>query len=152
MNKEEFAAWVLTDEGKSIVNPFVDSRVTQAIHTFESKHPNNLNLGSRLDEIEKAIETKDSELNKQKLNNFIIRKCFESQIDPDLLEGFQVTDEKSVVEKIEQLSKLRKDSTTSQMNGMLSNNSFRPSGKQDKDDTKKTWNQFVLEAESRDLH
>jgi len=147
-SKDKFLEWANSDEGKLLLNPYVDSKNTQAIKTYTANHPNPLELGSRLDEIESKIRDKDSELNKQKLNNFIIRKCFESNLDPDMLEGYAVTDEKSVIDKIEQLSKLKRDSDISRTNYELAG-SIKPSGSMQTETSKKSFADFVLEAESR---
>jgi hypothetical protein len=150
-DRAEFVQWFDSVEGKEIAHPAFDVKVNSAIQTYIKKHPDTKDLGPRLDEIEKAIAAKDAELEKETLSHFAYRKCVEAGIDFDLLDGFPLTDEKQIVEKINQLGTKQSKSVDQIINDRLANMQVKPKIGQQRDSSPiKGFNEYALEAEERD--
>ena len=150
-DKAEYLEWVNCDKYKTIAQPVFDQKVNAAIQTYIKKHPDSTALSATLDEIEKAIAAKDAELAKETLSHFAYRKCVESGIDFDLLEGYPLTDEKQIVEKINQLGTKQAKSVDQLINERLAGMQRKPQlGQQRESPPIKGFNEYALEAEERD--
>jgi len=149
-DKAEFVQWFDSAEGKEIAHPAFDVKVNSAIQTYIKKHPDSAALGATLDEIEKAIALKDAELAKETLSHFAYRQCVEAGIDPDLLSGFPLTDEKQITEKINQLGTKQAKSVDQIINERIAGMQRKPQLGQERETTIKTKNDYILEAEERD--
>ena len=55
MDKTAFAAWSESEDGKKILAPYVDRKVSEGIATFKSNHPLSADLTERLDRLETAL-------------------------------------------------------------------------------------------------
>ena len=151
-DKAEFLEWFKSDEAKEIAFPIIDSKVSAGIKTYSLKHPDSHALGERLDEIEKKISEKEALLKNNELQFFAYKKCNENGIDYELLDGFPLSDEKAIDEKILQLTKTNALTKDRIVNELLANSPKPSSGQWVENSGKKTYNDYVLEAEERERH
>jgi hypothetical protein len=149
MNKQEFDLWINTDEGKAIAGPYFDSKVGNAIKTYQSKHPTKDNLGLILDEIEKKIANKDLEARANDLRFFAYKRCIENNVDYELLEGFNFDNEESISNKIDQLAVTQSKLSNQMIHEKLASTSKPKSGQQ-RETPIKDANYYLLQAEERD--
>ena len=149
MTKEEFALWINTDEGKSIVSPFVDNKITGAIKTYQQKHPIKDNLGERLDEFTKIIDQKENELKASDLRFFAYKRCIENNIDYELLEGFNFDNEENLSKKIIQLATTQSKSNIQTLHEKLASG-VKPQSGQQRESAPHDYNYYLNEAEERD--
>lgn len=120
MTVEEFTNFVESEEGKSYLQPLMDRRVAQAIETYRKNHPAPAELGSRLDKIEQALEQKETELYRTKLDNFLFKKCTALEVPYELLKDFPFDSEDAINLKIEGLAKAFTDKQAEALNLKLS--------------------------------
>lgn len=149
-DKAEFVQWFDSAEGKEIAHPAFDVKVNAAIQTYIRKHPDSKELGPRLDEIETAIAAKDAELEKETLSHFAYRTCIENNVDFDLLSGYPLTDEKSIIEKVSQLGKVGALEIEKKVNERLLSTTKPKLGMGHDGPSVKTEADYILEAEERD--
>ena len=86
------------------------------------------------------------------MKHYAFRKCVESSIDPELLEGFLLEDEEKISAKVEQLGKKRQEENTDAINKLIAENSFRPGSgnKVSSDNKQKGFDDYYNEAAARD--
>lgn len=122
MTPEEFNTFIETEEGKGLLQPLMDRRVAQAIETYKKNHPAPAELGTRLDQIEQALEQKESELQKNKLDKYLFQKCYKLEIPEayDLLKDHPFQEEAEIDSKIENLSRIFLDKQQQILNEKLS--------------------------------
>ena len=89
MTKTEFEAWAQTPEGKAVLQPLLDKRVTEAISTFKVNHPSAEELGPRLTALEQAAEKREAELQRVTLDSALYKRCHENGVPYDLLRTFR---------------------------------------------------------------
>jgi hypothetical protein len=150
-DRAEFVQWFDSEEGKQVAQPLFDQKVTAGIKAYQAKHPDRENLGDRLGVIEGKILEKDMQLKSNELRFFAFKKCTEAGVDFDLLDGFALTDEKAITEKIEQLGTMQSISIDRIINSRLASAQKKPESSQLSDNhMKKDQNYYALEAELRE--
>jgi len=80
----------------------------QAIETYKRNHPAPVELGSRLDKIEQALEAKEMELHRTKLDGYLFRKCYKLEIPEayDLFKDHPFQEEAEIDKKLQGLAKI----------------------------------------------
>jgi hypothetical protein len=124
-----------------------DRRISLALKSWSEKHPTSEDLPKRLEDIEGRITAKDAELAAERLKHFAFRKATEAGIDPDLLDGFNATDEAAITKKIDALSKLAHNQDLRTRNELLGLGHKPGSGNPEPADNRPAWEQRMTPEE-----
>ena len=126
MTKEEFKVFAESDEGKLLLQPLVDSRVTQGITTYKQNHLMPEEAMKRLKILEAADAKKDVINKKQALDIALFKKCTSADIPYELLQDIPFESEEAQDEKIALFKGAMGDKATEKINEKMAKNAFQP--------------------------
>lgn len=108
------------------VRPYLDYATSKAIETYTRNHRVAVDLGPRLEAIEKALEAKDRKIREIELQSYAAQKASEAGIPVSLLDGFRLEDEAKIAEKVAQLAESVEKRKTADINREMVENAHRP--------------------------
>lgn len=119
MTREEFEKWTETPEGKAIVFPVIDKRVSEAIETYRNNHPGPEAVEDRLAALEEAAAAKDKKIREMELDVYAFKKSKDAGIDQAVLKGYAFATETEIDEKITQIAELVKTTRERELNEQM---------------------------------
>jgi len=123
---------------------------TKSVATFRENHPADSELGRRLEKIENRIQEKENLLKANELRFYAFKKCADTGINFDLLDGYPLQSEEAVAEKIDQLAASITTASQKNLAAIMAQEAHRPTGGGvDNDDKPKTLSQYMAEATAR---
>jgi len=125
--KEDFDAFIKTEDGFKIAQPIIDKKVQSGIETF-MKNKNIPDLTARLENIEKAVNEKDDTIKKMELDHYLFVSCNKQNVPYDLVRDFHFQDTKSIDLKLESYKREIGNVRMKDMQSFMNENKFIPSG------------------------
>ena len=130
--------------------PLFDYATTKSVSTFRENHPPDADLGKRLEKIESRLTEKENGLKANELKFFAFRKCADTNVPYDLLDGYPLRSEKDVSDKIEQLAGSITQASQKNLAAIMAQEAHRPTGGGvDIEDRPKTLQQYMSETSAR---
>jgi hypothetical protein len=116
-----------------LVKRYADSRVSQALKSFQERHPSDAELSGRLENLEAGF---DAKIRAMQLENYTLRKAHEFGISPADIEDLGMTfrDERDVDIKLAKLGKKVQLKQTADIHRLIAENSVIP-GSGNREDT-----------------
>ena len=123
---------------------------TKSVATFRENHPPDEDLGKRLAKIDQRLTEKETLLKANELRFYAFKKCADTGINFDLLDGYPLQSEKDVGAKIDQLAASITTASQKNLAAIMAQEAHRPTGGGvDNDDKPKTLSQYMAEATAR---
>lgn len=125
--QEALKIFLKTRDAEKYIQPFADSRVSQALATFKK----NLSVDDflpRIEAVEKSLELKESELQKTKLDNYLFKQCNKKGVPYELINDYPFINEHEIDEKIESYKRETDALRANALNDSIAKNRFIPSG------------------------
>ena len=125
ITEREVKAFLETDDGEKLANSIADKRVAEGIATYAANHP-----VTESPDVQELLSERDAEIDRLKVENYLIQSCHARNIDVDLLRELNVkfADTSEVDAKLEALGERLATSTTAAVNNRLATESFKPGG------------------------
>ena len=127
-----------------------DYSMQKSVETFRTNHPGDEDLSKRLAKIETKLTEKENGLKANELKFFTFKKCADSEVPFDLLDGYTLRSEEAVSEKIDQLAASITQASQKNLAAIMAQEAHRPTGGGvDIEDRPKTLQQYMSETSAR---
>ena len=132
-----------TEEGKRLVQPLMDKRVTEALDTFKKKtfesevqarvaaellkrNPEETPEQRRIRELEENMKKSEEERANERLKAQIKDLAFKEQVSPDFIDEIPFSSPEQAALYIRRFKQMVTDAQTAKINELLANGSFKP--------------------------
>lgn len=115
---------LLAGEDGQTIKSYLDSNVTKALQTYSSKRPDTSKLAERLHALEDAEASRQSAYD---IKFHILKKCYESGIDYNLVQDIPFENIETADKKLNQLSEYARQQKIQDVNKQLASG-FKPGG------------------------